>query len=303
MFRILVPLDGSPFAEQALPTAAALARAAGAELKLIHVLDFLHFASFAELQDDAWLRNAHSDAAAYLDHHAQELARAHGLTVTTNVVEGLAGQSIQDEARRWRANLIVMSTHGHGMAQRAWLGSVADALVRESSTPVILVRAVEDYSAASAPAVFAHILVPLDGSTLAEQILEPVVQLAGLTGARITLLRAVRPWVVATRPMAAAPRLPELRERAIATRTQEARDYLNRIASSLLSQLDRVQTDVMVCEVSEASEILRYAQRSGVDLIALATHGRSGVKRLVLGSVADKLIRGAAVPVLVHRPV
>ena len=303
MYRILVPLDGSRFAEQALSTACALARRAGGELKLAHVVDFVSF--LPDPQDSAeesLHQNARNDAEHYLEHQRAELEQTSGVPVNATVTEGLPADEIQEQAKKWRADLIVMATHGHGAFDRAWIGSVADAVVRASSTPVVLVRADESQAAKPGAQSLANILIALDGSNLAEQAVEPVVRLARAIGGRLIVLRVVRPWVVATRPMAYAHQLPELREKALAARCAEARDYVTRIASSLEGDLENVTSDVIVAESSEAAEIIRYADRCEVDLIALATRGRSGLRRLMLGSVADKLIRGSRVPVLVVRP-
>ena len=300
MYKILVPLDGSRFGEQALATACALARRADAKVKLVHVVDFVSFVEGPAASAEEWLHtNARSDADRYLQDCRTQVLKTWGVQAQATVTEGVPALQIEEEARNWNADLIVMSTHGHGAFDRAWLGSVADSLVRESSTPVILVRASEDQPAASGPETFTHILVALDGSSLAEQALAPVERLARATRARITLVRVVRPWLIATRPLAAAPQLPELREKALAARRDQARDYVTGVASSLDEGLGEVTADVITAESSEAAEIIRYAEQRGVDLIALATRGRSGLKRLVLGSVADKLIRGSPVPVLV----
>jgi nucleotide-binding universal stress UspA family protein len=301
MYRILVPLDGSRFGEQALPTACGLAQSAGGELKLVHVLDFVTFPSGPPSSEEEWIHaTGKSDAERYLQNWRDDLTNTWGLPVEVAVTEGLPVEQIQQEAVHWKADLIVLATHGHGAFDRAWIGSVADELVRESHTPVVLVRAAADQRATSDATSFAHILVALDGSNLAEQVLASVERLALASAGRITLLRVVRPWVRATRPMAAAPELPELREKALAARCAEARDYVARIASSL--DCKQVDTDVIVAESSEAAEIIRYADGHDVDVIALATHGHAGFRRLLLGSVADKLIRGSHLPVLVIRP-
>ncbi len=302
--RILVPLDGSSLAEQALATALALAHAAQAQLRLVHVLDFVHSPPDPDTQDETMLHaHARADAQAYLDRLTAAHKAALPRDVSCIVLEGAPAQAIQAEARSWQADLIVMSTHGFGPVDRAWLGSVADALIRESNTPVLVIRALErERVAPAASPSFAHVLVPLDGSPLAEQIVEPAVRIARACGARLTVLRVVHPWVRATRPVASAHQLPELREAAVARRCLAAREYVARVASDLSARLERVETDVIVAESTDAAEIIRYAEQKRVDLVALATHGRSGLKRLTLGSVADKLIRGAPVPVLVLRP-
>jgi nucleotide-binding universal stress UspA family protein len=303
MYRILVPLDGSRFAEQALPIACGLARCANAELELMHVLDFVHEVPGVDTPDEEWLHTtARNDADRYLEHCGSGARKSSQVATHSTVLEGSPAEKIQDEAARWKADLIVMATHGHGAFDRAWIGSVADALVRESRTPVVLVRAGAKKSKMKMPGSFKHVLVPLDGSRLAEQAIEPAVRFTRCSKARLTLLRVVRPIAIVSEAFESTVVMPPISESVIIDRQQDARDYVTRITHSLEPKVDEVAGDVVVAESSEAAEIMKYAKAHEVDLIALATHGRSGLKRLVLGSVADKLIRGSPVPVLVVRP-
>ena len=293
-----MPLDGSRLAEQALLPALTLARLAPAHLRLVHVLDAVHSMFEIEGPEGLELRvAARSNAQSYLDRLAAMHNKAPLRDISVNVVEGTPAPCILEEARTWQADLIVMSTHGHGPLDRAWLGSVTDAIVRESHSPTLVIRALDESAPASVPP-FAHILIPLDGSALAEQVLAPARALARLTGARITLLQIVHPWVRATRPMAAARPLPGLRKREIERRCAQARTYLAQTAA----RLEHADIATVVAESTDAREIEQYARQHNVDLLALATHGRSGLKRITLGSVADKLIRGGSAPVLVLRP-
>jgi nucleotide-binding universal stress UspA family protein len=156
----------------------------------------------------------------------------------------------------------------------------------------MLVRPREPAPELTAPPMLSKILIPLDGSELAEQILGPAVKLGRLTDAELRLLRVVEPVVV---PDAGYD--GTLLDRLEA----EARSYLARVEERLRRQSLRVQTRVIVgCPAAAA--ILDVASAEGADLIALETHGRGGLGRLLLGSVADKLVRGATVPVLVHHP-
>ena len=298
MYRVLVPLDGSKFGEQALIAANALADCGSVELKLLHAVDFLHDVQPGN-QDEAWLHgDAASDASAYLENCAARVEHD-AAPVSTAIAEGAPADIIQEEARRWNADLIVMSTHGFGAFDRAWLGSVADAVVRNTGTPVVLVRAGQDGS--NVRTRFAHILIALDGSALAEQSIQHALTLAAQSGARLTLLRVVQPVVVV--PDYASPLQPPVAPEVIVQlRQQQAQDYLTGVAESLRAEVSDLRAEVILAGNSDALEIIEYARAHDVDLIALATHGRSGLKRLVLGSVADKVIRGAPVPVLVIRP-
>lgn len=197
------------------------------------------------------------------------------------------------------ADLIVMTTHGRGPLSRSWLGSVADELVRRATKPILLVRPQEKARDLSVEPVLRHILVPLDGSALAEKVLESAVALGSLFEAHYLLAHIYEPLLDTSldsvNDAAAAdsePTIEELRARA--------QDYLNRVAERLQQEGKTVQTQVVLGQ-HPASGILDTAQRSAVDLIALETHGRRGLSRLLLGSVADKVIRGASLLVLIHR--
>jgi nucleotide-binding universal stress UspA family protein len=297
--RILVPLDGSKYAEQALPAAVGLARRTGAELRLLHALDFIAVPPLNP-DDHWWQGTARSDAEAYLQDVAFKIVTAVKVNVTSLVVDATATSAILDQSRGFGADLIVMSTHGHGLFDRAWLGSVADSVVRESRIPILLIRA-RDKASETEP-LFQHVLLPLDGSPLAERMVKPAARFARANRARVTLLQVVHPWVIATRPMAHALHAAEMRDVAVVNRAEDAEEYLSEIALGLDPRLKDVTADAIVAERSDAAEILKYAADHAVDVIALATHGRSGAKRLVLGSVADKIIRAADVPVLVLRP-
>jgi nucleotide-binding universal stress UspA family protein len=266
----------------------------------MHCLDFVSLPP-VETNTEWWHACACSDADSYLQSVASRIESSVRVSLTTCSEELDAASAILKEANRVGTDLIVMTTHGRGVFDRAWLGSVADAVVRQSSVPVLLLRA-SPHDALRGEEPFRHILLPLDGSTLAERMLKPAVRLARANSARLTLLEIVHPWVIAVRPMAHAPYAANLREVALEKRSGEAEDYVSSLAMSVDPQLKDVAADVVVAEGSDAAEIIKYAAAHAVDLIALATHGRSGLKRLVVGSVADKLIRGAGVPVLVLRP-
>jgi nucleotide-binding universal stress UspA family protein len=293
MYRsILVPLDGSPFGEHALPLALSLARRAGAHLHFAHV----HMAPTPSLTEaaDAELR---ANERLYLDGLVQRLRAHWDVPITTILLDGPIAQALDEYAGACEADLIVMTTHGRGALTRFWLGSVADTLMRRVPMPVLLIRPQEQRLDITHEPVVHHILIPLDGSALAEQMLTHATALGRLVEAEYTLLQAIEPlfitygaeqYVVAADDQAMEP----LRERADA--------YLDRIAAQLRADGLRTQTATVIDQAAGA--ILDYAQEHAVDLTALETHGRSGLARWLIGGVADKVIRGATVPVLLHRP-
>jgi nucleotide-binding universal stress UspA family protein len=296
MFRsILIPLDGSPFAEQAIPLARAIARRAGARLDLVraHVLYALtqpaaSWGPYDPVQDAEWKQQEE----AYLEGLAGRLTGVG--RVTCAVVSGLAADAVLERARARAADLIVMTTHGRGPVSRFFLGSVADELVRRAPAPVLLIRPGAVPPDLTREAEVRDVLIPLDGSALAEGILETALGLGRLLGARCTLLRVLE--------SASPPRLVLPGDERGEPGACEATAFLEGLAARFRGPSLPVRTRVVVAPRAAAA-ILRQAEFLGSDLIALATHGHGGLRRLLLGSVADKVIRAAPVPVLVaHVP-
>lgn len=303
MYRsLLVPLDGSAFGEHALPVALGIARRAGASLKLVSVhvpLLAMGADSIAPGSYEAEARVLEQERA-YLDEVVQRLATVSPVPVTTALVEGpVVAEMLQGQATTAGADLIVMTTHGHGPLSRFWLGSVADEMVRRATTPILLVRPHEKALDLASDPVLRHILIPLDGSALAEQVLGHAGALGALMQAEYTLLRVYGPLV--DTGLGAGSYVTKAGLEPPAEQLQgEAQKYLDQVAERLTGKGFKVHTQAVLGQ-HPASVILEAAQRLGVDLIALETHGRRGLARLLLGSVADKVIRGASTPVLVHR--
>ena len=296
---VLVPLDGSPFAEQALPWAIAIARKARARLRLglVHQLpsppplDQVSTRLYGRIE--LMLRKSQRD---YLHGIAARVKAEQPVQVTTAMLQGAPAPAIRNYIGDMGVDLVVMTTHGRGGVQRAWLGSVADQLVRSLEIPLILIRPKE--GAAAVPRV-EQILVPLDGSRRAEAALPPALTVASVLGARLTLVQAVLPVVIATDPPTTFPM--GFDEELTALQRAEAQDYLDGIAEQLTG-LGVPASGAAVLGGTVVETIEAAARAPGTGMVALATHGRGGLRRLVLGSVADKLVRGGEVPVLVTRP-
>jgi nucleotide-binding universal stress UspA family protein len=297
---ILVPLDGSDLAEQALPAAVELARRTGTALRLVHVhvpitADPIHVEGLPVIDEHMHsLRRQHEQA--YLDRARDRLAA--DVNTSVAVLDGPPAATLATHAETSRAMLIVMTTHGRGGLERAWVGSVADELIKVSPVPLLLVRP----EPRNVPRRFRRILVPLDGSTLGEAILEHALQLARLDPeSEVVLLDVVQPidsevWV----PEAAAA-APRATDDVTALQEERARHYLDGVARRVEAAGVGVRTRVKVA-FQVASAILDAARHEKADLVALATHGRSGLVRMALGSVADKVVRGSDTPVLLLRP-
>jgi len=299
---ILVPLDGSPLAEQAVPLAASIAQRARGKLHLtlVHQLGSAPVdAAAARLFTSIELATRKSERA-YL-RGVQARLREGGTRLSSAVtLTGAPGSELAQYVRDVGIDLVVMATHGRGGLRRAWLGSVADYLIRALEVPVLLVRPREGGPAPARPPAVGEVLVSLDGSPLAEEALGPATALARIWDAEVVLLQVVPPVLLGTDP--ALP-LPSTYDEELTTMCrQQAQDYLDDIVERMHGQGLR-STGVAVVGWNPADAILNVARPERVAVVALATHGRGGLRRLVLGSVADNLVRGADVPVLVYRPV
>jgi len=306
---ILVPLDGSAAAEHVLPTALSLARRFKAALKIVHVHAPVWVAySEGGVYDALVDRELREQMQAYLDGVIQRLSEVTNVTLSSVLLDGLVTGAINRHAIESGVDLVVMTTQGRGPVARFWLGSVADRLLRQSTVPILFVRPQEVDADLSHESKFGHMLIPLDGSQLAEQILEPAAALASATNAEVTLLRVVQQFTPDSydpdsgRVSGIRPALLAQLQEVDRQEWQRAEDYLDQLAERLRQRTLNVQTRV-VSHMRPATAILDDATTHGVNLIALATHGRGGLKRLLVGSVADKVLRGATTPVLVFRPV
>jgi nucleotide-binding universal stress UspA family protein len=299
MFRtVVVPLDGSPFAEQALPHALGIVRRAGATLDLVHVhvLDVSADHKVARYSYDPVIDKEHQrDEQLYLESMAKSLATATPVPWTAAVVSGLDSEGILERVQDRKADLIVMTTHGRGPLGRFFLGGVADELIRQAAVPVLLVRPRDPAPGIVPEPLLEHVLVPLDGSPLAERVLEPALDFVRLWEGRCTLLRVIEGIPATTAGWPNRPHPPEQEQAAAA----EA--YLEKIARRLREQGAAVQTRIVVAPHA-APAILAEAQSQRCDFIALATHGWSGLRRMLVGSVTDKVVRGSLLPVLAYRP-
>lgn len=304
--RILVPLDGSRFAERALPLATNVAEHAEGTLHLLSVhvpwapAD-MPFAVAATVVAEAETA-AREALRLYLDRVSAQL-RERGVAVDTAIRVGAAASSVLDVATELDCDLIAMSTHGRGGFERLWLGSVADRVVRESRIPVLLVSAREpapdDRSAEPpAPRGLRTVIVPLDGSSFARQALVPATSLGDAFSAEYVLFRAVP---------ASAPILAIAGDRGVAVaetvekERAEARRGVDHVADRLRDA--GYSVTVMIEEEADPTRaLLALAEATPDAVIAMTTHGRGGLGRALLGSMADKVVRASSRPVLLVRP-
>jgi nucleotide-binding universal stress UspA family protein len=292
---ILVPLDGSRLAEQAIPYASRLARSTGARLVLAQATLTEPLPGQAELvARAAATRRAEIELDVLVNRLRQE-----GLAVEARVYCEDAATAILDAATQEAADLIVMSTHGRSGLGRWIYGSVADRVLRTALIPVLLVPAACSGEWTTARPL--RILVPLDQSPLAEEALGPASELAQALGAELLLLQVLEYPLPAVAD--GATYLPPLDQDADLA---AARQYLEDLAVALRADGQTVTTLAVAAAPSPVGQavatIAAVAHDERVDAVVMATHGRGGLARLVMGSVATGVLQHATVPVLVVRP-
>ncbi|MCE9583831.1 MAG: universal stress protein [Planctomycetes bacterium] len=278
--RILVPLDGSEIAEAVLGQACRLLRLKDAEVLLFEAVPVpvqpgLEYAPL--------LADLKTEAERYVGALSKQLV-GEGVRARGIVRVGGEAAGVLDVAKEEKATLIAMATHGRTGMSRFVFGSVAEKVLRASDVPVLLVRS---YRAAAVGAdrtpvqeiPFRKILFPVDGSETSLAILPQIRDFAKSVGAAVIVLGVVEPQSQG--------------------KTGHG-EPLVRLATKALAEAG-VPVDPVVRLGDPASEILDASKRHDVDLIAMSTHGRSGVSRWVFGSVTEKVLRGATVPLLVLR--
>jgi nucleotide-binding universal stress UspA family protein len=286
---IVVPLDGSPLAERALPYVRALARASGVRIVLVRAV-LAHTLPGTDPTDAqaAAVQQAEDELAA-----VAERLWAEGLAAERHVYYGEASEAILETAHYQHGDLIAMSTHGRTGLGRWVYGSVADRVLQRTGVPLLLVPATTERPwPTDRPPRF---LVPLDGSEFAEAALQPAGELAATLGAELVLLRVVEPIV---------PLVADGTVYANAFEVDEERatagEYLERVAAPLRARGQRVTLQTEVGQPSVT--IVETARERDVDLVVMATHGRGGLARVVPRSVATGTLQRAQTPLLLVRP-
>jgi nucleotide-binding universal stress UspA family protein len=301
---ILVPLDGSELAERALGPALALARQRQGHVILLRVPVYREImvpgtAGYGLLLPDQSLENCREDADCYLKEVRQKHSHPN-VTLDTELVDGDIAGCIVDTAATKAVDLITMTTHGYSGVTRWMLGSVTERVLRSAPCPVLAVRHERPIKS---------ILITLDGSRLAEQALIPGMELARSLGARVTLLQVDQD----ERLGAMEASLLEV-ARAGLSRQIEAEDTRRHVESYLHNLADKwrrrladsgspdVEIETVVMAGRPAQSVLELAESQQIDLIAMATHGHSGLRRWVYGSITEKVLRNVDCAMLIVRP-
>jgi nucleotide-binding universal stress UspA family protein len=314
MYRsILVPLDGLPSSEQALPIASAIADRCGATIHLAHVHTLygpIISIDGLPVIDDQLRSLARDHDLAYLERTRERLQSMTSSPVACALLEPTATGGdehipalLTRHAAAIQSDLIVMGTRALGPLLRLLVGGVTTSLGRASGIPTLVAQA-RDHQTDLEPnletksAAFRRILIALDGSTRSEHILRPVVRLGKLTGAEYVLLHVVKPRLLRSGAFTAPV---DLDPAGTARRRDEAEQALARLAASLRSDGATVTTRVVGAE-RRSTAIVETARQEACDLIAMAVRERRGLTGLLSGSVSNRVLRKAGVPVLLYHP-
>ena len=286
--RILLPLDGAPLAERALPYAMRLASATGARLILMHATVPTTTPSTPDFDVEGFARQLRG---------GQSMTPPTSMpvqidAVTREVLASRIAEGICETVVEQAADLVVMATHADSGLGRWLHGSVADQVLCQSPVPVVLIPPACERTWPDDGTL--RILVPLDGSRLAEEMLEPVGTLGAALKTDLVLVGAASPL---------GPTYGEgvsTGQAGFGAVLQETHEYLDGVAARLRAAGRTVTVDAEVGQPRVVVESI--SRRRQVDLIAMTTHGRTGMARLALGSVAYELLRSSTVPLMVWRP-
>ena len=285
--RVLVPLDGSELAERAIPYARTIAKTKGSELVLFTV----SIASVEQLD---------RPMKAYLELNAKEL-QSQGIKASVAIAYGNVADEIVSFADKNNIDLIIISTHGYSGIKRWVLGSVAGKVLYGTCVQVLLTKS---KSPKVSQVELKKLLLPLDGSPFAEAPIPFIEELTKGTKTEIVLTTVCEPPLVPSygdRPI--NPAWKKHRDELWAETQKQASEYLNKVKTKLEKHGMKVKSQVIQGDLGKVAEsIMQAAQKEKVDLIAMTTHGRSGVSRWVYGGVANRIVEESLQPVLLIRP-
>jgi nucleotide-binding universal stress UspA family protein len=282
--EILVPLDGSREAESVIPYLRDLAPRFGSRVHILGVGIGRKTRRVNRLLED------------YINRIARGL-QSDNIKAESVTRYGMAADKILDFTTENEIDLIIMATHGRSGITRWWMGSVAEKVISEATAPVLLIRSKRPRKTGTTGKLnlLHKILAPLDGSDIGEAALPYAETLAINSGALISLLQVVSPPGTVEASLLGGP---DWRKFVKAMR-DAGEEYLRNIAERLSAKGIKYTYDVVTGD--PADNIVEYADDKGVSLIAMSTHGRTGLTRWVLGSIADKVLHGARIPVLLVR--
>lgn len=293
--RVLVPLDGSKTAEKVLPWTRSLARCLNLAVELLTVIPIAGRAGHIMAERGRYLGPVIDEQENCIRLYLENIARDFpALTVTCTVTRGDPATAIIEKAAADRGTLITMATHGRSGIRRWLLGSVAEKVLRGTPNVALFVRVQDKINGGK---TIDSVTVPLDGSTLAESVIPIATTIAKLMNLEIILFRAYE--LPASAYYGNEDFLPNYEELKAQVKI-EVQSYLTKQIEALKS--DGIEkASFYITEGAGPGEIIRYGRERPNTLIAMCTHGRSGVRRWALGSVTEKVVRHSGDPVLVMR--
>lgn len=289
---ILVPLDGSLLAEGVLPHVVALGQAFNAKIFLVQVLDQNEAGASAQLFDLVTWQINKTEAQLYLDGIADRLQKS-GLATKAIVLEGPVAESITDFAQSQELKLIILSSHGHHGVRKWGISSVTHKLILSAPTSVLIVRAQANLNEQP----YRRILVALDGSWRAENVLPLVTQLARFHQSQIQIVQAVKTLEMA-RQLPAIQEDIDLANRIVERNRTAASRYLEQVRSSSPLTSIPVQTQLLTTADTPAA-LHRLVAQENIDLVVLSAHGQSGNNQWPYGGLVNNFILYGQVPLLV----
>jgi nucleotide-binding universal stress UspA family protein len=296
--KILIPLDGSTTAEKVLPYARYLAGRFKTPIELLAVIDIAEIAAHMSADKarflDTMIEDGVKQSTVYLRGAASTFP---GANVKCSVERGRAEDVIIEKGAADTGLLITMATHGRSGLNRFLLGSVAEKVLRGSANPLLLVRATEE-AKGEGEAVFKTVIVPLDGSELAESVLPMVADIARKLNLEVLLFRA---YHIPSYAYAGDEGYAVNYEELVSGVRDEAKEYLKKKVAEV-KKLGVEAVSFSTKEGFAGDEIIDIGRNTPGSLMAMCSHGRSGMRRWVLGSVAETVVRHAAGPVLITRP-
>jgi nucleotide-binding universal stress UspA family protein len=305
MYKLIsVPLDQSAESRHALPMAVHIAKRADCPIELVNVAfpaavgTELYGAAVLHGQDIEAMRQM---AAEQLRVAAADVERLGVRARSVTLVGGSLPKTLADHLHESNPDLVVMTTHDRSRLEHLLLGSVAESLVRRSHVPVLLLRASGGKPVLEQAPDIRHVLIALDGSAFAAQIVQHTVKLAKLRGADLSLLSVLEPVLATATAEARVERSGLTHHPDAGERPSLDAELLERAAEPLRAQGLAVQTTALV-DAQPAKAIVEYATQHGIDLIAMTTHGRGALRRLVAGSVSQDVLRTWRGAMLMYRP-
>lgn len=295
--KILIPLDGSTLAENAVEPAFIIAQQQKSEVILVTVPVFHQVlipgsAGFGLALPDHTYELCREEAETYLARISDDRADS-SLVIHTIVPEGDVAGAIVDLAAQEQVDLIVMTTHGYSGLTRWMLGSITDRVLRGAQCPVLVIRCERP---------FEHVLITLDGSLLSEQALEPGLEMARVFGSRVTLLRVDTGESLGRIELGFLELAGQGLSKPVAEqdRFDRVSHYLDNIARQGVAT--GLEINTVLLQGSPAGGILEYLENNPIDLLVMATHGHTGLRRWVYGSVTQKCLHNSACAMLIIRP-